>query len=310
MSVIAVAGGTHGIGRAIVDAIVAQGKYKVIVLSRKADKETEELVGARVVAADYTNVDELVKVLETNTVHTVISALGAATPPESEKNLILAADKAASTKRFIPSVYGVKYRPDQAWFHPAANKLSAMAALEETSLEWTIICNGFFLDYFGLPKVKTYLTPVTILVDIAAAKAGIPGSGDVPVVFTYSHDVAKYIAEALTLDKWEKESYVIGAKATLNDLVKVAEDVRGTFKFDVAHDSLDDLRAGKITELPGQVPGYAFFPKEMLQGMFAVFGIMFEEGQFNFEPKQSLNDLFPEIKPVSVKEMIEIGWKQ
>lgn len=103
-----------------------------------------------------------------------------------------------------------------------------MAALEETSLEWTIICNGFFLDYFGLPKVKTYLTPVTILVDIAAAKAGIPGSGDVPVVFTYSHDVAKYIAEALTLDKWEKESYVIGAKATLNDLVKVAEDVRGT----------------------------------------------------------------------------------
>lgn len=78
----------------------------------QADKETEELVGARVVAADYTNVDELVKVLETNTVHTVISALGAATPPESEKNLILAADKAASTKRFIPSVYGVKYRPE------------------------------------------------------------------------------------------------------------------------------------------------------------------------------------------------------
>ncbi|KAH7161739.1 hypothetical protein EDB81DRAFT_925388 [Dactylonectria macrodidyma] len=309
MSVVAVAGGTHGIGRAIVDAIKEQGKYQLIVLSRKADKETEELIGASIVAIDYANVDELVKVLETNNVHTVISTLGAATPAESEKNLILAADKANSTKRFIPSVFGIKYRQDQAGFHPAINKLSAMAALEETSLEWTIICNGFFLDYWGMPKVKTYLTPITLLVDIAAGKAGIPGSGDIPVVFTYSHDAAKFTAAALTLDKWEKELYAIGAKITLNDLVKVAEDVRGV-KFDVTHDSLETLRSGKITELPGQIPGYAFFPKEMLQGMFAVFGLMFEEGQFNFEPKQSLNDLFPEIKPVSVKEIVEIGWKQ
>ena len=117
----------------------------------------------------------------------------------------------------------------QAWFHPAATKLSAIAALEETGLEWTIICNGFFLDYWGMPKVKTYLTPITILVDIAAGKAAIPGSGDTPVVFTYTQDVAKYTAAALTLDKWEKESYVIGAKTTLNNLLKVAEDVRGTY---------------------------------------------------------------------------------
>lgn len=34
MSVVAVAGGTGSIGRAIVDAIIAQGKYEVIVLGR------------------------------------------------------------------------------------------------------------------------------------------------------------------------------------------------------------------------------------------------------------------------------------
>lgn len=47
----------------------------------------------------------------------------------------------------------------------------------------------------------------------------------------------------------------------------------------------------------------------MLQGMLAMFGIMFEEGKFNLEPEQSLNDLFPEIKPMSAKQIVEIGWK-
>lgn len=36
MSVIAVAGGTGGVGRAIVDALNATGKFEVVVLSRKA----------------------------------------------------------------------------------------------------------------------------------------------------------------------------------------------------------------------------------------------------------------------------------
>ncbi|KAH6953840.1 hypothetical protein BKA56DRAFT_504284 [Ilyonectria sp. MPI-CAGE-AT-0026] len=308
MFVVAVAGGTEGIGRTVLDAIKAQGKFEPIVLSRKADKETEELIGARIIAVDYANVDELVKVLETNNVHTVISGIGAAAPGEPEINLIRAADKATSTKRFIPSVFGIRYEQDQAGLESAVNKLSARAALEDTNLEWTMIFNGYFLDYWGMPKVKTYLKPFTTFVDIAAGKASIPGSGDTPGVFTYSHDAAKFTAAALTLNKWEKESYVIGTRITLNDLLKVAEDVRGV-KFDVTYDSLETLRSGKITVLPGQVAMYAHFPKEKFHRMFAGFGLMFEEGRLNFEPKQTLNDLFPEIKPVSVKEIVEIGWK-
>jgi hypothetical protein len=53
-----------------------------------------------------------VKVLETNSVHTVISGIGAAAPGEPEINLILAADKATSTKRFIPSVFGIRYEQE------------------------------------------------------------------------------------------------------------------------------------------------------------------------------------------------------
>lgn len=116
----------------------------------------------------------------------------------------------------------------QTWFPPAASKMAAMASLEKSSLEWTAIYNGHFLDYWGMPKVKSYLNPVTMFLDIGAAKAGIPGSGTTPAVFTYSGDVARFTAAALTLEKWEKESYVIGTKICWNDFVKVAEDVRGT----------------------------------------------------------------------------------
>ncbi|KFZ17630.1 hypothetical protein V502_04503 [Pseudogymnoascus sp. VKM F-4520 (FW-2644)] len=310
MSVVAVAGGTGSIGRAIVEAIIAQGKYEVIVLGRNSNNELEESLGTRVISADYSDVHSLVALFEQNKIHTVVSAMSGLASPESELALIRAANQSKTTKRFIPSVFGVKYRPDQAWFPAAATKVAAMAELEKTSLEWTIICNGFFLDYWGMPKVKSYLSPTVIIIDVAAGKAAIPGLGSTPVVFTYSVDVAKYVAACLTLPKWENESYVIGTKLSWNAFVKLAEEVRASrVKFDVTYDSLDLLRSGKVTELPSHPYAYEYIPKVALQGILATFGILFEEGQFDFKPKQTVNELFPNINPISAKEMLEIGWK-
>ena len=116
----------------------------------------------------------------------------------------------------------------QVSFHPASGKILSREELEKTkSLEWTTVLNGFFLDYFGIPKVKSYLQPTTIVLDIANDCAGIPGSGDVPVVLTNSFDVAKYTARLLGLDKWEKESYVIGDRLTWNEFLKLAEEAKG-----------------------------------------------------------------------------------
>lgn len=41
MSVLAVAGGTGGVGRTIVDELVAQGKHKIIILSRKVGSDLD-----------------------------------------------------------------------------------------------------------------------------------------------------------------------------------------------------------------------------------------------------------------------------
>lgn len=126
---------------------------------------------------------------------------------------------------------------------------------------------------------------LTLAIDIANKKAAIPGSGDVPVVFTYSFDVGRFVAALLPAaqpSSWDEESYMIGDKRTLKEVLAIAEDVMGS-KLETTYDSLETLRSGRVTELPAQAAVYPYLSKPALQGMCAVFGRLFE-GSFDFEP--------------------------
>lgn len=73
--------------------------------------------------------------------------------------------------------------------------------------------NGHFYDYYGYPKVKTYLKHADFLVDIANKAAAVPGSGEDKVAFTYSFDVARFVDDLVnTEEKWPKHSVIIGEK--------------------------------------------------------------------------------------------------
>jgi hypothetical protein len=62
-----------------------------------------------VFAVDYTSVEHLTTTLEKNNVHTVISTITMidATAGQAEVNMVAAAAKSFSTKRFIASNWGV-----------------------------------------------------------------------------------------------------------------------------------------------------------------------------------------------------------
>jgi len=204
-------------------------------------------------------------------------------------------------------------------------KLEALQALEKSSLEYTLFYVGYFLDFWGHPHVKTYQLPNIVAVDIEFNVAAIPGTGETPVVFTHTFDVAKFVAAALELSTWDRESYVIGDTVTWNQFVQIAEEVKGWYSilcrkktrlthsvigtnFKVTYDSLDLLRAGKVTELPSHPPLYAHMPKEEIQRIFSVFGVWFHEGLFNLQPKKTLNSVFPGIKVWTVKELLQSAW--
>ncbi len=71
---------------------------------------------------------------------------------------------------------------------------------------------------------------------------------------------------------------------------------------------METMSAGQSTQLPAYEPLYSVMPKEVLTGVIAVFGVMFENGQFDFEGKHFINTEFPEIKPRKVREMLVEAW--
>ncbi|KXH40814.1 hypothetical protein CSIM01_08542 [Colletotrichum simmondsii] len=310
MSIIAVAGGTGAMGRTIVEAIVRDGTYNVVILARTANPEKEAEIGARIISVGYSDINQLRSTLETFSISTVISTLNSSLGIESELNLIQAASKSVVTRRYVANVWGITYTPEESKVFPAVEgKVLAMQALEGSSLEWTYFLNGFLSDYFVMPLGKSHMTPLVVLVDMFHNTASVPGSGSVPVVLTYSFDIAKFVVKALGLDHWEKEMYVIGDRLTLNEVVALAEKTKGA-KFSVTHDSMEDLQAGKVSELPAHKDYYAYFPKDQLQGLLAFFGMMWESGKCNLKPVGTLNQRFPEIETATVEFLFQSAWGQ
>lgn len=106
-------------------------------------------------------------------------------------------------------------------------KLQAVSGLKKANLEYTVFYNGIFLDYLGFNGIKSYLPPTTLILDLPHDIAAIPGDGNMPVVFTHTTDIAKYVAASLDLPAWDPESYVVGEKTTWGEVVRIAQELKG-----------------------------------------------------------------------------------
>lgn len=196
------------------------------------------------------------------------------------------------------------------YFPIAAAKVKVIERVSQTNLEWTGVQNGLFIDLYTSPKAPSYFQPMAMVVDIQGNTASIPGTGDEPITFTHTYDLAKFVvALVLSKERWEKVSVVIGDKITWNEFVTIAEEAKGV-KFTITHESPETLQAGKITELPSHSHIYPFFPKEAFQGMLSLFYTAFAKGDFELDTSSAtfLNDKFPEIRVRSVKELVNQAW--
>lgn len=112
-----------------------------------------------------------------------------------------------------------------------AFRQASYEALRKTSLTWTRVANGFFMDYWGIARgLASNMSPIPdMAVDIVHRKAGIPGTGDETVCMTYTYDVARYLAAFLadTGATWAETTYFVGDRVTWNGVVKKAEEILG-----------------------------------------------------------------------------------
>ncbi|RMJ17654.1 hypothetical protein CDV36_002640 [Fusarium kuroshium] len=219
---IGIAGGYGDVGRTLVEVLSQNPAHDVFIFSRKP------IEGVSAIRVEYDNVTKIHDVLEANSIEVVISCLNVMDEKTSQAqvNLAKAAIHSYSTKRFIVSQWSIEIPQSSPLPDFSAVTLAELEAA--IGIEYTIVTNGHFSDYYGYPKVKSYLKHADFLVDIRNKTAAIPGSGNDKVVFTYSFDVARFVDALIsTSKKWPKRSIIIGDVITMNDLFKLAEEARG-----------------------------------------------------------------------------------
>ncbi|KAF6528723.1 hypothetical protein HZS61_000035 [Fusarium oxysporum f. sp. conglutinans] len=297
MKVVAVAGGTGHVGRPIVESLAQSQSFKVLVLGRKACQHTSGLPASAVyIQVDYDNVEALSQILKHHNVHTLICTIQITdeTASSAQVNLIRASDSSSTVKRS----------------RAAAFQAASIEQLRRTNLEWTRFAVGFFLDYYGMPNIKTHLPMLTFALDIPHKKAAIPGTGDEPISFTYTYDVAKFVAAFLDETEWEELTVCYGERTTWNSFLKIAEEVSGQ-PFEVTYDSVESLQRGAVSELPSHKAELVAspFPEAIAKQLLAILGIWAVNGQFDIQHNRSLNAKYPDIKPMAVRDALLIGMK-
>lgn len=83
------------------------------------------------------------------------------------------------------------------------------------------------MDYWGMPHVRTHLSPFTFGIDIQNCQAAIPGDGNDVMCMTYTYDMAHFIARLLETENWPEFSVIVGDEVTYNQLLALAEEIRG-----------------------------------------------------------------------------------
>ncbi|KAH7020681.1 hypothetical protein B0J12DRAFT_774030 [Macrophomina phaseolina] len=305
---VVVAGGTASIGRAIVDSLKSRQGFEYTIFSRTEHPDPKTIV------VDYANIGDLTARLEAEEAYVVISALaiGDETSGQAQLNLIEAASRSKCTKRFLPSEFGIYYAPEKIKHVPSYRyKLKAIEALEKTDLEFSLVSNGFFLDYWASPRIPSHLlrTPA-IWIDIANNFAAIPGDGNKPLVLTHSRDVGLFVAELINLPHWNRRYSIVGDRLTLNDAVRTIEEVKGV-KFDVRYDASEKLHRGEATLTPqmAQMVGSEKTARRALEAVLSLSGINYDEGGMDLDLSITLNEEFPALKPLTVRDVAE-AWKE
>ncbi|KAM3501689.1 hypothetical protein MY10362_005361 [Beauveria mimosiformis] len=321
-NVVVVAGGLGDLGKLITEAIQDTGKYEVHVMSRKApqDASSSTQLRAPIIQTDYSSEEALAELLVQHNCHTVICALGLdfQAASDSQLTLIRAAERAPCVKRFIPSEFNVDYDlPDHVLPYPD-KRFHAVArrALEKTSsLEYTYIYPGMFMDYFGMPNVSTHLRELCLFVDATNGVALLPGDGETKMAASYTKDVARYTALALELDKWPLVMTTASSALTLNELVGMVSERLGR-DLDVEYQSVSALQKsvdGRI--LPRNVAIAEHFPGgvKQLSALLAELGASVALGAYDFSKlKGELNlvDYFSDktTPPVTIEKLLDAAW--
>ena len=201
--------------------------HSVVVLTRSPkDWITSISFSIPQLVTDYSDVSKLTHYLNEHGVQALISTLAIYDDTNVSVHLDLLAGCQASTtcKRFIPSEWAGNIRdvPDQPMFFPAHHAPVYKALRAQADVEWTLVCNGWFMEYVlpaGHPKRLFKDVGEAWVLDFANKVMRVYGSGKQEVAFASASDLGVALAKLVdSPEKWEEYTFVSGDQVSWNQL--------------------------------------------------------------------------------------------
>ncbi|KAL8779761.1 MAG: hypothetical protein Q9213_006789 [Squamulea squamosa] len=215
-------------GKFVCEELLADKRFQVVVISRGRDEWfTSRNIPVHV--SDYSR-DSVLSILDETNATALLSFLNLNDERyiTIHKAFLSACIASRSCKRLMPSEYcgNIEAHPARPRFYGTTREpFRQILKKEAQGVEWTLIENGWFMDYF-LPKEKSYMRPVPdeFPINLDDWTARVRGTGDEPQSWTLAREVAKAIVElCATKVEWEPVTYVCGQWGTYNEAIKTME---------------------------------------------------------------------------------------
>ena len=185
---------------------------------------------------DYSDEAGLVEALRG--VHTCISAVNAYDEEEQVRSqlALVNACLSAGVRRFAPPEFEgpPAFRGSRISFFRAKNRILQYleANVPREKLEWCVFVSGGFLDYFtrGVESSGSLMDlgfPVVLDVEKKVAEVPAGPNADFRFSLIRADDLGLYVARALDLETWPKELRAFATRATVPELVALAERATG-----------------------------------------------------------------------------------
>lgn len=280
--VVALAGASGYVGKAIANALLNTKVFDLRLLSRPSSLDSALLQefkgrGASLHGISYDDQASIVTALQG--VDVLISTVAFEGLVSAQTPLIKAA-KAAGVKLFFPSEFAVPFEGENPPPRVAQKKVALEVAKKE-GLPVAIVNHGVFPEY-------TFIPPVGI--NFAEKKVTIWGDGNTKVNWTPVDSVGSWVAGALKTHPIEKlqggDFRITSQVATLNEVVKIWEQKHND-KLQVEYRPIKELDE-RLAANPGD--------------LFALISKLWALGLAHFT--ETGNKFVPDWKPATLEDVL------
>ncbi|KAA8902602.1 hypothetical protein FN846DRAFT_908498 [Sphaerosporella brunnea] len=290
--------GTCGLAQHIARGALSRG-HEVVLLSRDEHPELLPLVTIRI---DYADPSSLAAALAG--VDTLISTINHAAPQLA----LIDACLSARVRRFAPAEFEglLDIRPLAA---PNSHRFDVLNRLREEKhrLDSTVFVCGLLMERFspgGLVGSGTCSAggvlkgEAAFLLDFREATGWIPAGEGVAACFIAAEDLGAFVARALDVGVWPEQWRCCGERLLLKDVVRIAEEVKGT-RFEVKETHWEELQDLLLENEDKNAPEEA----ARIDMLMAI-----QRGEFDFGAEADLNLMFPEVRTIGLREWLQRAW--